>query len=98
MFVLGRFVGMLALLLQFGFNALMLILLANAILSWVRPAPNPIVNFLEVVSNAVCNPIRRLFPTVFGGLDIAPLIAILVIQFVGLGFVVTVLQDVAARL
>jgi YggT family protein len=51
------------------------------LLSWVRPDPsNPIVRFLDQVSDAVCEPIRRLIPTVIGGLDLAPLIAIVILQ------------------
>lgn len=63
-------------------NALMWIIIINALLSWVRPDPNnPIVQFLDRVSDVACDPIRRVMPTVFGGLDVAPLIAILAITF-----------------
>lgn len=80
MFVLGNLIGAVATVLQWILNALWLILIINALLSWVRPDPsNPIVRFLDTVSDAVCDPIRRLFPTVVGGLDLAPLIAIGVI-------------------
>lgn len=80
MFVLGNLIGAVATVLQWLLNALWLILIINALLSWVRPDPsNPIVRFLDTVSDAVCDPIRRLFPTVVGGLDLAPLIAIGVI-------------------
>lgn len=76
MFVLGNLIGAVATVLQWILNALWLILIINALLSWVRPDPsNPIVRFLDTVSDAVCDPIRRLFPTVVGGLDLAPLIA-----------------------
>lgn len=76
MFVLGNLIGAVATVLQWVLNALWLILIINALLSWVRPDPgNPIVRFLDIVSDTVCNPIRRLFPTVVGGLDLAPLIA-----------------------
>lgn len=63
-------------------TSLMWIIIINALLSWVRPDPaNPIVQFLDRVSDIVCSPIRRLMPTVFGGLDVAPLIAVLAITF-----------------
>ncbi len=76
MFVLGNLIGAVATVLGWILNALWLILVINALLSWVRPDPsNPIVRFLDTVSDAVCDPIRRLFPTVVGGLDLAPLIA-----------------------
>ena len=77
MFVLGNLIGAVATVLQWVPNALWLVLVINALLSWVRPDPgNPIVRFLDQVSDAVCDPIRRLFPTVVAGLDLAPLIAI----------------------
>jgi YggT family protein len=80
MFVLGNLIGAVATVLEWLLNALWLILVINALLSWVRPDPsNPIVRFLDQVSDAVCDPIRRLFPTVVGGLDLAPLIAMGVI-------------------
>jgi YggT family protein len=80
--VIGNFFGALAVVLNIVLNALMLIILINALLSWIRPDPsNPAVQFLDRVSDVVCNPIRRLFPTVFGGFDLAPMIAMLVLIF-----------------
>lgn len=79
-------------------NGLMWIIIINALLSWVRPDPNnAIVQFLERVSDIVCDPIRRLMPTVFGGLDIAPLVAVLAITFLQWA-VVANLRDWGARL
>ncbi|SRR5258708_7059840 len=98
MFVIGNLVGAIATILEWGLNALWLILLINALLSWVRPDPsNPIVRFLDTVSDAVCDPIRRLFPTVVGGLDLAPLGAMLVIWFLQ-QFVVHSLHELAFRM
>jgi YggT family protein len=77
---------------------LMIILIVNAVLSWVRPDPsNPIVMFLDRISDAVCNPIRRLFPTVAGGIDFAPFIAMLIIYFIQM-FLVGSLRDMAIRM
>ena len=83
MFVMGNLIGAIATVLGWILSALWLILIINALLSWVRPDPsNPIVRFLDTVSDAVCDPIRRLFPTVVGGLDLAPLIAIGIIWLI----------------
>jgi YggT family protein len=91
-------VGALATILDLVLQALLIIILINAILSWVRPDPsNPIVMFLERVSDAVCDPIRRLFPTVLGGIDFAPFIAMLAIWFIQL-FAVRSLHDIAIRM
>lgn len=99
MFIIGNLLNALAMLLQYVFQAAAIIIVINALLSWVRPDPeNPIVRFLDTVSDFLCNPIRRLFPTVFGGIDIAPLIALLAIQFIGSGFLVPTLRDLAFKL
>ena len=61
-------------------QGLMLIILVNALLSWIHPRPNhPIVHLLEQVSGAMCNPVRRAIPTVFGGMDISPMIVMLLL-------------------
>ena len=97
MFVVGNLLGAVATVLDVLLNALGIILIVNALLSWVRPDPsNPIVRFLAQVSDAVCEPIRRLIPTVIGGLDLAPMIAILAIMFLR-QFVVGSLHELAFR-
>ena len=45
----------------------------------------------------MCDPIRRLFPTVLGGIDFAPFIAMLAIWFIQL-FAVRSLHDIAIRM
>jgi YggT family protein len=60
------------------------VIIAAALISWVSPDPrNPIVMFLRQVTEPVLSPIRRLLPPwKTGGLDLSPLIVLLVIQFV----------------
>ena len=97
MFVLGNLIGAVATVLDVVLNALGIILIVNALLSWVRPDPsNPIVRFLDQVSDAVCDPIRRLLPTVVGGLDLAPMIALGVIWVLQM-VIVKSLQELAYR-
>jgi len=97
MFVVGNLVGAIATVLDVVLSALGIIIIVNALLSWVRPDPsNPIVRFLDQVSDVVCDPIRRLFPTVVGGLDLAPMIVLLVIMFLR-QFVVGSLAQLALR-
>lgn len=97
MFVLGNLIGAIATVLDYVLNALWIIILINALLSWVRPDPNnPIVRFLDAVSDAICEPIRRLLPTVVGGLDLAPLGAMLLIMFLR-QFLVGSLHELAFR-
>ncbi|HEY6867505.1 MAG TPA: YggT family protein [Candidatus Eisenbacteria bacterium] len=98
MFVLGNFIGAVATVLDILLNALLIVIVINALLSWVRPDPHqPIVMLLERISDLVCDPIRRLVPTVAGGIDFAPFIAMLVIIFVE-KFAVGSLHGWAARL
>jgi len=98
MFVVGNFLGAVAGLLDIILQALLIVILVNAVLSWVRPDPsNPIVMFLDRVSDFVCAPLRRLFPTVFGGIDFAPFIAMLAIYFIQ-QFVVASLRGMAMRM
>jgi YggT family protein len=98
LFVVGNFLGAVASVLDIVLQALLIVIVINAVLSWVRPNPaNPIVMFLDRVSDFACNPIRRLFPTVFGGIDFAPFIAMLVIIFVQ-RFLVGSLHGLALRM
>ena len=97
MFILGNLLGAVATVLDVVLNGVGIILIVNALLSWIRPDPsNPIVRFLDQVSDVVCDPIRRLFPTIVGGFDLAPMIAILVIIFLR-QFVVGSLHELAFR-
>jgi len=98
MFVFGNLLNALATVLDYVIQAMLLVILVNALLSWVRPDPhNPIVMFLGRVSDLVCDPIRRLFPTTFSGIDFAPMIVMIALWFVRM-FVVSTLHDVALRM
>ena len=98
MFVIGNLLTALAWVLDVVLNGLMLVVLVNALLSWVRPDPsNPLVQFLERISNLVCDPLRRLFPTVFGGIDFAPFIAMIALVFLRM-FLVDTLRGLAIRM
>ena len=98
MFIVGNLIGALATVLDVLLNAVLVIVLINALLSWVRvDTSNPIVAFLDRASDAVCNPIRRLFPTSAGGIDFAPFIAMLVIMFIQ-RFAIRSMHDLALRL
>jgi YggT family protein len=59
------------------------VIIAAALISWVSPDPrNPVVMVLRQVTEPVLWPIRRLLPPWrTGGLDLSPLIVLLVIQF-----------------
>lgn len=98
MFVIGNLLGALASILEIVLNGLLIVVFVNVLLSWVRPDPhNPIVALLDRISDLVCDPIRRLFPTVMSGIDFAPFIAMLVLMFLKM-FVVESLRGIAVRM
>jgi YggT family protein len=58
------------------------VIIISAILSWVRPDPyNPIVQMLTRLTEPAYALVRRFIPTVFGGMDLAPIIVIFVLIF-----------------
>lgn len=74
------------------------IIIARALLSWVNPDPfNPIVRFLDRVTEPVLRPIRHRLPTLAMGLDLSPLVVILGI-YVLQSFLVDSLRDLAYSL
>ena len=62
------------------FQAFYILLLIRVILSWVPGIDyrHPAVQFVHRVTSPVLNPIRRAVPPV-GGLDLSPLVAILLV-------------------
>ncbi|MEE8434582.1 MAG: YggT family protein [bacterium] len=62
-------------------QALTLLLIAGALISWVQPNPShPVVRLLSRLTEPILSPIRKLLPPM-GGMDFSPLIAIIAIQF-----------------
>ena len=69
------------------FNALigiyMWIVIIAALLSFVKPDPfNPIVQFLYRMTNPAYAMVRRFIPTIFNGIDLAPLVIIIALQII----------------
>jgi len=64
------------------------VVIIAALVSWVRPDPyNPIVQILGRLTDPVYRFIRRFIPTVIAGIDMAPIILIIGLQFIDLFFV-----------
>lgn len=58
------------------------VVIISALLSWVRPDPyNPIVQMLYRLTEPAYALIRKYIPTVFGGMDLAPIILIFALIF-----------------
>lgn len=61
----------------------MLIIIIRAVVSWVNPDPyNPIVRFLYDMTEPVLYRVRRTLPLPMAGIDLSPLIVILVLFLV----------------
>ncbi|MDD5717990.1 MAG: YggT family protein [Sulfuricurvum sp.] len=57
------------------------VLIIGALLSWVRPDPyNPIVQIINRLTEPAYRAVRKVMPTVFNGLDLAPLILVILLQ------------------
>ena len=58
------------------------IMILRAVMSWVNPDPNnPLVKALFVVTEPLLKPLRTLVPpSRLGGIDISPILAIVLIQ------------------
>jgi YggT family protein len=93
MFIIANFLAAIAKILNIGLTLYMWIVIARALLSWVNPDPyNPIVRFLNSVTDPVLYNIRRRIPVYFGGIDFSPIIVILAIIFLQTFLVESLLQ------
>ena len=74
------------------------IIIAAALVSWVRPDPSsPVVQLLYRLTEPVYSFIRRYIKTNFNGIDFAPLIVLLALQFLS-QFLIRLLFVFAASL
>ena len=74
------------------------IIIAAALVSWVKPDPSsPIVQLLYRLTEPVYSFIRRYIKTEFNGIDFAPLIVLLALQFLS-QFLIRLLFVFAASL
>ena len=81
MFVFSNFLIAVARMIEIVLNIYMWIIIARALISWVNPDPyNPIVSFLYRATEPVLYQVRRIIPNL-GGIDLSPLIVILIIYF-----------------
>jgi YggT family protein len=95
MLVLANLFEAVAVVLDFGLTIYMWIVIAGAVLSWVNPDPyNPIVRFINTATEPVFYQIRKRLPVNFGGIDISPIVVLMVIIFLQT-FVVNTLHGLA---
>ena len=97
MFVMSNVLQGLATVLDTVLWLYMWVIIARALISWVNPDPwNPIVQFLERVTEPVLAPIRRWIGWRMG-IDLSPIIAILIIGFLQIALVKTI-NDLAHQM
>ncbi len=97
MFMLGNFLLAIAKLINFVLSAYIWVVIARAVITWVNADPyNPIVRFLHQATDPLLLRIRRVLPAM-GGLDLSPMVLILVIVFLQ-SFLVPTLQQIAMSL
>lgn len=97
MFIFANFLVAVARLSDILLTIYMYLIIGRAIISWVNPDPyNPIVNFLYRVTEPVLDRVRSKLPNL-GGLDLSPMVVILVIIFLQ-KFAVDSLYDLGYRM
>lgn len=64
-------------------NVYIWVIIIAALLTWVNPDPNnPIVQILYRLTQPAYALVRRYIPTVFNGIDLAPLIIVIALQVI----------------
>ena len=99
MILLGNFLAALARILHIILWVYMWIIIIRAILSWINvPSLYPLVVILHRLTEPALRPLRRIIPPFrVGGIDITPMIAILIIIFIA-SFLVRSIAIYAQRL
>ncbi len=97
MFVAGNILQALAIVVDWMLSLYMWVIIANVVMHWVQaPRSNPIVDFLERVTEPVLYPIRRRLGWRMG-IDLSPLIVIGIIIFLQIS-VVQSLRELAFKM
>ena len=98
MFIAGNLLEGIATILHTVLEIYMWVIIIRALISWVNPDPyNPIVQFLQRVTDPVLYQIRKRLGMESMGFDFSPIIAILLIMFLQIA-VVGSLSDLAIRM
>jgi len=95
--LIANLIHAIAVLLSYVLTIYIWIIIVRALISWVSPDPyNPIVQILYRITEPVLAPVRYRMPD-FGGIDISPIVVLLVIFFLQ-SFLVSSLFDMARML
>ena len=97
MIVLATLIEAFATILHTLINIYIWVVIIAALITFVRPDPyNPIVQILNKLTIPTYNFVRRKVRTVFSGVDLAPLIIVLALQFLDIFLVKTINHFAAA--
>jgi YggT family protein len=99
MFIFSNFLIAVSKIIEIVLTFLYWLILIRALISWVNPDPfNPIVQFLYKATDPILGRIRKILPLQLKmGIDISPIIAVLIIIFLQ-WFLVRSLVDIALRI
>ena len=98
MVVLAIFLESIATLLHSLIFIYILVVVISSVLSWVNPDPyNPVVQIIRRLTEPVYKYMRYYIPTTIQGIDFAPIILLVGLQFLDL-FLVRVLYHFAEKL
>ena len=90
MFVLSNFILAITTILDYILVIANWLIIIRALLSWVSPDPyNPVVRFLYAATEPILAPFRRLIPIYNIGIDLSPILALLLIWFLRLFLIKT---------
>ena len=67
--------------LEFICEALTIVIIIRAIMSWVAQRPNTLTILLDKITEPILYPLRRIIPRV-GMMDLSPLVAILLLRLI----------------
>ncbi|OIO67852.1 MAG: hypothetical protein CO186_10630 [Zetaproteobacteria bacterium CG_4_9_14_3_um_filter_49_83] len=97
MFIVGYFLQACAVVLHMALMAVLILVIARAVLSWVSPDPyNPIVRTIYQLSEPMLYAVRRRLPA-FQGIDLSPMVILLLVYFLDV-FLVQTIERVAFTL
>ncbi len=97
MFILANFLTALAVVIQYALIIYMWLIIARAVISWVNADPyNPIVQFIYTATEPILGKVRSRLPFM-GGVDLSPIIVLMIIVFLQ-SFLVTTLHQIAGKI
>lgn len=91
--ILGTFLGAFATIFSMIINLYIWVVIIAALISWVRPDPyNPIVQILDRLTQPVYAKLRSIIPTTIAGIDLSPLIIVIILKFIDLSLIQLLMQ------